>query len=340
MNNFFGLLPIIHSPSPHPEVRELHALELEKRLKRQALLFDKIGIYDWEPESESIQSINWLIEQQVLFKVSDEIKPEFYKIASSEVGAYLLGMKNSRRELLKELLQDKRWFKKLENEIKKIPESDMHFAIPKAKSALQNLAQEVDNYKRKYYRYTERLMSFYLRISAMQMEMLDNVSAIPLLSFADYSNEIPITRRNNVIEVVINKLPLPSATTPWEAILDYRNDNDTQKSLRALRNWMRNIASKDLPAREIEDELESLMDEFDNHMKLHKLKADTEVLQTLVKAPLGLIENLLRVKPTQIVEPLFVFRKRQISLMEAEINAPGKEIAYIFKANETFYDEN
>ena len=71
-------------------------------------------------------------------------------------------------------------------------------------------------------------------------------------------------------------------------------------------------------------------------MKIHKMKANTETLEVMVKAPLEIVENLIKLKFSKIPEPLFALKKRQINLMEAELNAPGREMAYIIKARDTF----
>ena len=350
MGDFIGLLPL---PIFYLNRQED---QLEAYLKRQALLFDRIGILEvtniQERGSELSNSINWLIEQQVLFYMSRKLNLDFLKGEKPELRAYVAELERWQsdikdRQVVKVLVRTEQTLEKLERELKQlraeiktITNEDEKLTLIKRFSAAVKDMKGTKEFLEKEVPNMERGASIVTRLHAMQMEALDKVRAIPLLSVENYRAEIPTSNKHEVIEIVLNKLPLPNASTPWEAILDYRNDNDTKKSLRALRTWISKISSKDLPAHEIEDELQFLMDEFDNHMRLHKLKADTEALQTLVKAPLGLIENLLRLKPTEILDPLFTFRKRQISLMEAEINAPGREIAYIFKTKELFYDRD
>jgi hypothetical protein len=75
-------------------------------------------------------------------------------------------------------------------------------------------------------------------------------------------------------------------------------------------------------------------------MKYHKIKANTETLEILVKTPLEIIENLVKLKLSKLTDPFFALKKKQLMLMEAEINAPGKELAYIIKSRETFQSED
>ncbi|MBK9210482.1 MAG: hypothetical protein IPL71_20250 [Anaerolineales bacterium] len=69
------------------------------------------------------------------------------------------------------------------------------------------------------------------------------------------------------------------------------------------------------------------------------MKANTEILEVMVKTPFETIENLLKLNFSKIPEPLFALKKRQINLMEAELNAPGREMSYIIKARDTFSNE-
>lgn len=348
----------------------------ETQLKRQILLFDKIGILYLdrlfkgefqatgqmrEEESEWVNNLAWLTDQQILFPIEDISDADFFLNFQPEILPYVTKLRERAESLLtpdklnglerklkkiklidKAIVRVEDTIKEFENDLKgNVNFSDNMLLLKKRIARINKLRAGEDYDNNHEINESKEVLSILVRLSALKMGSVDKkASFIPLLSFPDYYSEIPASRKSDVVEIIINKLPLPSPTTSWEAILDYRSDSGTKESLRALRNWIRKISSENLTAGEIEDELESLMDEFNNHMRLHKLKADTEALQTLVKAPLSLLENLLRIKPTEIINPLFTFRKRQISLMDAEINAPGKEISYIFKANEAFSDDN
>jgi hypothetical protein len=75
-------------------------------------------------------------------------------------------------------------------------------------------------------------------------------------------------------------------------------------------------------------------------MKLHKMKAGTTTFQTLITLPLTLMEDLIRLRFSKLPEPIFALRKRKLSLLEAELNAPGRELAYVIKAEEEFSDND
>jgi hypothetical protein len=368
MSDFLGLQSFTPDLYYFSYERELRRAEREARLKRNALLFDKIALCNseslvdtknnsyrflWEKEAEWASTLIWLIEQQVIFPHEIQFRPEAFSSSLTELATYTLGLlkwqigANQRQTW--GILQEIQERSKREERILALLERDSENHPDDG-----NIKLEIEKHNQEWMKYVQSIQgllaneseqvniadSYVLRMFARQMELLDKETVIPILPISNYLTDVPIATKSEVIEIVIRNLPLPSATTPWEAIIDYRNDNDTRKSLRALRHWINKISSKNVPANEIEEELETLISEFDSYMKLHKLKADTDVLQTFVKAPLTIIENLLKLTPSNIVDPLFAFRKRQLSLMEAEINAPGKEIAYILRTNETFSESN
>ncbi len=176
-----------------------------------------------------------------------------------------------------------------------------------------------------------------LRYWALVMETLEQaLDIVTILPYSMYTQKIPKSKKSDVVQIIINQLPLPDSATPWEQIIDYKNDPSTKNNILALRRWISKISSENLSSAEIDDELQWLMNEFRSHIKLHKMKTNTETLETIVKAPLEIIEDLIKLKISKIPEPFFALKKRQISLMEAELNTPGREIAYLIKTKELF----
>jgi len=175
-----------------------------------------------------------------------------------------------------------------------------------------------------------------LRLMSIVMEATKGVTAVTTFPYTEYARELANSHKSNVTQIVVSKLPLPNNETPWEQIIDYRRDEDHRKNLLNLRRWIRKISTENLSSAEIEEELEWLLNEFQNYMKLHKLKANTETLEVMVKMLPETIENLIKLKFSKLPEPFFALKKRQINLMEAELNAPGREMSYIIKTQETF----
>lgn len=295
-------------------------------LKQQALLFDQIGIYKLSnfyktledsvylfnklvPNSPNkpeiiISELEWLQQKGVIFelKIKEELSESHFRHMDTNTGQKVEDAKNLLRKVIEIQTFD-----------------------------LKNVYDE----KRKLELIKEQQVTL-LRLMSIVMETARGISTVTTFPYSEYAAELPNSSKSNVAQIVISKLPLPNNETPWEQIIDYRNDEDNQKNLLNLRRWIRKISTENLSSVEIEEELEWLLNEFQDHMKLHKLKANIETLELMVKILPETIENLIKLKFSKLPEPIFALKKRRINLMEAELNAPVKEMSYVIKTREAF----
>lgn len=300
---------------------------LSSLLKRHALLFDEIGILrlnllrdfiSWCKDDEKPPSfpanakfeallldLDWLEKNGIIFDAT--VNNEFIDGIQTifETDPLETGKLKELNNILAPLLKFNKSFKTIEE-----------------------TKETIDSFKK-----SDGIL---LRMMSIIMSSRKNTSAITTLPYTEYHYDLPSTRKSEVVQIMINRLPLPDNTTAWEKIIDYRADTENQDSLRSLRRWINKITSQNLAEKEIEEELEWLVSEFQKHMKFHKMKANSEMLEVIVKTPLEIIEDLVKLKFSKLPEPLFALKKRQLSLMEAELNAPGREIAYIIKSKEAF----
>jgi len=49
-----------------------------------------------------------------------------------------------------------------------------------------------------------------------------------------------------------------------------------------------------------------------------------------------MVEGMVRLKPTKVVEALFTFNKKKVELLEEEKKAPGRDLAYLIKSKDEF----
>jgi len=99
---------------------------------------------------------------------------------------------------------------------------------------------------------------------------------------------------------------------------------------------MSEMARSELTPPEAEQKLEHLLSQYQRHLKLHRMKTNTGTLETVVTTGAEVLGDLASFKWGKAAEALFSLRRRNISLLEAELNAPGNAVAYIVKARETF----
>ncbi|MDD2921003.1 MAG: hypothetical protein PHQ36_01845 [Anaerolineales bacterium] len=296
-------------------------------LKQQALLFDQIGIYKLSRFYESLEESLDLLKK-LNPKIPNEISSKTEAIITElewlkqtgiifEVNLQDVFQDESTKGFAKKVSAQK--FEDAKNLLKKIIENQTPKLINNENNARKDQLSKEQHYT-------------LLRLMSIIIETTKGITTVTTLPHTEYSREAPNFQKGDVVQIVIRKLPLPNNETPWEQLIDYRNDPENQRNLLNLRRWIRKVSSENLQPAETEEELEWLINEFQNHMKIHRMKANTETLEVIVKAPLKLLE----LEFSKITEPLFALKKRQINLMEAELNAPGREMAYIIKAKDTF----
>jgi len=302
--------------------------DFSSRLKQHALLFDQIGILRLSQLRDMIYSymegnshppdlaqtrfepllldLEWLEENSILFDAT--IENEF---TERDFDSILETNPIKANEL-----------RKLAKSFDKLRKKNISFKTAESTLDSLDLIKKQDG--------------ALLRFMSIVMETTKNTSAITTLPYKEYTVSLPTTNKSSVAQITVNKLPLPDNETPWEKIIDYRTDSESKNDLLALRKWIGNIATQNRTPLEIEQEIEWLISEFQRHMKFHKIKANHETLEVLVKSPLALVENLAKFQFSKIPDPLFALKRRQIMLMEAELNAPGREMSYIIKSNSAF----
>jgi hypothetical protein len=174
------------------------------------------------------------------------------------------------------------------------------------------------------------------RRMSIQMRTQEGLDAVPVLQMAGAVEHSFGAGKEQVLDITVHKVPQPDELTSWENILNYKNDPQTQKQFLLLRRWINRIARGDLDRNEIAIELETSLNEYRDHMKVHKIKAKQGVFRTVIATGLDVLADLTTFKWGKAADLLFSLNERKIQLMEAELHAPGKELAYFVSAEDRF----
>lgn len=323
-----------------------------KDIKRLALIFDQIYIYDLDfTGSKSIYPyIDENLDRLLYEKISSKYKIDYH---SNENLDWLLDQRivfKNKIELPHKLDITMR---NASNSLKSLLESfDVIKVSPEIwagnKDILDMVLQFWSNYTSVSLRlpYNELLdhifikhltiQDFLTRVHSSKLREVGDLAAYPILNQIKYFPENPNTTKADVLHIVINSLPTPDDSVPWEQILDYRSDLDIRDNFLALREWMTDITQKKLTPAEIEEKLASLLAKYEKHMKIHKMKVNRSTLQTIVVTSAELLEDLIKFKWGKAAKLLFSLQERKISLLEAELKAPGVEVAYLSKTRDQF----
>jgi len=140
----------------------------------------------------------------------------------------------------------------------------------------------------------------------------------------------------SVLNVVLHAFPEPDEDTPWERIVEFRSDSHAASQVLALKRWISKVARQNITAAEISDEIEWLIGEYQAHMRLHKMKITMGAFEAIVTAGGEALENIAKLKFGALAKSAFAVKHRKIQLLEAQRQAPGRELAYIVRARELF----
>jgi hypothetical protein len=139
-----------------------------------------------------------------------------------------------------------------------------------------------------------------------------------------------------VQRIVIGKLPEPDEATSLERVLEFREDPRSKGTLLSLHRWISTLSKASASPVEVVQELDWLLHEYEQHMRLHEMKMTKGVFETVITLAAETAEDLVKVRWGKLAKGLFALSARRIDLLEAELKAPGREIAYVFRARQTF----
>lgn len=162
-----------------------------------------------------------------------------------------------------------------------------------------------------------------------------SIEAYPVLNKLELPYDIP-SKKLDVIKILIKNIPTLDKNTPWADLFQFKEDEDTKHKFLALRNWISDISSANLSENEIEEKIEYSFREYERHLELNKMKYERSFLETVIVSGSELLENLVKLKLGKIVKMFFDFNQLEINILESELKAPGKEIAYIDKIKREF----
>lgn len=175
-----------------------------------------------------------------------------------------------------------------------------------------------------------------LRRAAIYYQEQFGWDAVAILPDTRAAAKVLTGDRDAVVDVLIEHLPIPSDDTPWEAILDFRQDPEVRRKYLLMRDWLNDLARGDLAPIELHDRLRAMLSDYEHHMQRAQMKVTHGAVRTVLTVAAEVLEGVLRLKPTQVVDALFFISKRRLDLSEAEQSAPGREIAYILDARGRF----
>jgi hypothetical protein len=273
---------------------------LWSNLKREALLFDKLGYRNLP----SLLAIDFL--------------PEHKKAELGQL--YKRGLIVDVDIAYDECLEKDPAMARLQERINQYQEE--HHIDPHARPKYTTAAKKVEDAQ--------------LRLIAAQQSAIGEIQASPLFNDnSDYEAAFS-NGKAQVLEIVLNAMPEPDATVPWEQISEFKADSEARAKLLGLKVWISEVTHSKLTPLEIAEKLEWWLQEYERHLRFHRMKVNHATFETVVTVGAEVIEDVFKFRLSKLTKLLFSANHRELELLEAEMRAPGKQLAYIFAAKQAF----
>ena len=292
-------------------------------LKKHYLMFDKIYI-----DNESLR------DPKNFFSYEDELnqslRPE--DIPQKKYSYYLHQNYNSNTFLrnIEEIeALEKIGFLEIVNFRQELIEFTQNEIASSLSAVLDGYSFQKTNDPRKVIEEHPNLIS---RLFSVLKKEKDEEESHPLL--LNMSSKMNIDKEVQALNFILSSIPEPDDSVSWKQLNDFKCDPDTMRKYYALIKWMNDISRKQFTLNEIETEFKFLYHDYANQYRIHKMKHKLGVIEIFVTAALDVLSGTIGVG--SINTSLFSIWKQNLNLLEAETKFIGREVAYIYKANETF----
>lgn len=163
-----------------------------------------------------------------------------------------------------------------------------------------------------------------------------NHTFIPISNISPQNLENFALKKSQVVNIVIESMPLVHPDTPIEHIIEFKQNEENYNRFLRLRDWVNEMVNSNLPENEIKEKLEFHISEYERYMKLHRIKYKRSILKTILFATPEILENVAKFNFSGIGKTLFTISESNVDLLSAELEAPGRELSYIIKAQNDF----
>lgn len=175
------------------------------------------------------------------------------------------------------------------------------------------------------------------RLSALAISnKYKEIKAVPIISNSLLLPKDKTVSKMDMLYLTLTHLPNIDESIPLESILEFKKDAEAQLKFKKLMIWYNELAKSTITRNEFEEYIEYLLMEYEDSLKLHKLKYTYSTLETILTTTSSIIENVAKLKLTQATASLFNFKRQSINALQEEKSLKGGEVAFILMANQKF----
>jgi hypothetical protein len=169
------------------------------------------------------------------------------------------------------------------------------------------------------------------RFAAAQLRNLNNLDAHAVVSSesSPWEQDDEHSNRHDVLQILVNALPLPDKDVSWEQIIEYRSDPNSLNRFLDLRNWIRDIARGKLTPLEAEQRLQPVLTRFHKQTEILPMKTVSRQLNAFVTTSPDVLRNLLSYAGGT---KFCFFAHRKLVLLEGEALSDVSEVVFVLES--------
>jgi len=134
--------------------------------------------------------------------------------------------------------------------------------------------------------------------------------------------------KSQVYNVVFKNVPIPHPDTPIHHILEFKSNEDNKGRLLQFRSLVNKLSKSGYNEKEIQQEIDNLMHQYQQAMNKHDIKWVNGVLDVatgLIIEPIG-----------KLLSSVLKLRSSSVNLSSAELAYPGRDISYVYNSQKMF----
>ncbi len=174
------------------------------------------------------------------------------------------------------------------------------------------------------------------RIFCISQQIAGHDNFFPVLEQSDIYQNITGAKKTDIMQFILKQLPVPADDVSWDDFIRFKESSQVQASYYRLMDWINQISKQGLTPSEFEDRYKALYSEYSNQFKIHKIKHTLSPVEILFTGAVDFFASAVSLRFTSFASTFFKMFKQNIELAESEQKLNGRELAYIYKANEAF----
>jgi hypothetical protein len=136
--------------------------------------------------------------------------------------------------------------------------------------------------------------------------------------------------KHDVMKIALTSLPAPSDDVSWKQVIEYRSDPDSHNRFMDIKDWMTETARGKLTPVEVQEKLESLLDQYRKHFQIHQMNTINTSLEVFIVTTADALRSLATVRWGKAAS-LFSLQRRKVSLLQEESASEGSVVAFAMK---------